>query len=462
MAVDLKKICIAEFVGTFLLVLTVGCNVLSENTIWGAVSIACVLMVSIYCFAQVSGAHLNPAVTATLALAGKLPEGTSKGLLVGAYCGAQVAGALLATACYYGMWDHGFPLKPKPGQAFGALICEFVYTLLLCFVVLNVAASKAKPPLKNGQNQYYGLAIGFVIIAGGYASAPVGAGCFNPAVVLSIYVGGEFHGSAWLVMYTCVELLGAATAWKLWGLVRPEETSTISDPPREYSLQSKLIAEALGTFMLTFTVGNNVLGGSKATAFSIGAALTCMICAVGDVSGGHFNPAVTLAVHSAKADPAKTKEPYYYFAAQLGGAALAGICYAIVHKGFTFPLGPGIGHNWLHVAVGEFMFTFVLTTTVLCVCLKEAAKEYEGFIVGSCVTAGGFALSSISGGALNPAVAAGIAFVHIIGGGLFWKALVYGLVQLSAAASSAYIYNHCYPLEKGENELIVSKDAAVA
>jgi len=457
-AIDLKKICMAEFLGTFLLVLTVGCNVLSNNGTWGAVSIACVLMVAIYCFANVSGAHLNPAVTLTLMLSGKLPEGDVKrGTLVAAYCVAQCAGGVAGALGYFLLFDKGFPVKPVAGQALGALICEFVYTLMLCTVVLNTAASKAQ----GGKNQFYGLAIGFVIIAGGYASAPVGAGCFNPAVALGIW-SSSLQGFGWMALYVLMELLAAATAWKLFGLVRPEETSTISEPPLNYSLQSKLIAEAVGTYMLVFTVGNNVLGGSKAAAFSIAASLTVMICAYHDVSGAHFNPAVTLAVHSVKADPSGSKEPAYYCLAQLGGAALAGISYAIVHKGFTFPLGPGIGHNWVHVALGEFAFTFLLTMVVLCVAVHHSnpAGEFKGFVIGSCVTAGGFALGGISGGAMNPAVAAGIAFVHIIGGGLFWKALVYGLVQLAAAALSGFIYNHVYPVEKGENSLIVDKEAA--
>ena len=65
---------LSEFTGTFLLVFTVGCNVLSANAVWAATSIACVLMVSIYALGGVSGAHFNPAVTVTLQLAGKTTD----------------------------------------------------------------------------------------------------------------------------------------------------------------------------------------------------------------------------------------------------------------------------------------------------------------------------------------------------------------------------------------------------
>jgi len=225
----------------------------------------------------------------------------------------------------------------------------------------------------------------------------------------------------------------------------------------EHGPLAKYVSEFLGVYFLVLTIGCNVHTESIGTALSAGGMLAVLVFSLGAVSGGHFNPAVTLAIHSVKGDPTNSKEPGFFCLAQLGGAALAGISYAIVHKGFTFPLGPGIGHNWAHVALAEFAFTFVLTTVVLCVAVHESnpAGEFKAFVIGSCVTAGGFAIAGISGGAMNPAVAAGIAFVHIIGGGLFWKAIVYGLVQLAAAAASSYVYNHCYPVEKGENELLV-------
>lgn len=63
---------VAEFVGTYLLVFTVGCNVLKGDGVWAATSIACVLMVSIYALGGVSGANFNPAVSLTLAASGYL------------------------------------------------------------------------------------------------------------------------------------------------------------------------------------------------------------------------------------------------------------------------------------------------------------------------------------------------------------------------------------------------------
>merc|ERR1719422_1778701 len=64
----------------------------------------------------------------------------------------------------------------------------------------------------------------------------------------------------------------------------------------EPSTFSMVFSEFLGTFMLVFTVGLNLVMKSPATPWSAAAALMCMIYSLGDVSGGHFNPAVTLAI----------------------------------------------------------------------------------------------------------------------------------------------------------------------
>lgn len=60
--------CAAEFVGTFILMFSVGCNVLSGNKVWGSTSCACALMVSIYGLGGISGANFNPAVSLSLGL----------------------------------------------------------------------------------------------------------------------------------------------------------------------------------------------------------------------------------------------------------------------------------------------------------------------------------------------------------------------------------------------------------
>merc|ERR1719248_508993 len=158
---------------------------------------------------------------------------------------------------------------------------------MLVFVVLNVAVAKANTP-----NQFYGLAIGFVIIAGAYGAGGISGGCFNPAVALGIDVSSAGLGFGWGFAYAGYELLGAALASALFRVVRPDEFGGEA----EYTLGTKLVSEFIGTFYLVLTVGLNVLGKSPAPVWSIASSLMCMVYALGNCSGAHFNPAVTLAI----------------------------------------------------------------------------------------------------------------------------------------------------------------------
>merc|ERR1719253_2391036 len=92
------------------------------------------------------------------------------------------------------------------------------------------------------------------------------------------------------------------------------------------TMTQALASEFLGTFILVLTVGLTVLTGATTGAFSIAAALMCMIYALGDVSGAHFNPAVTLAIFVSKLKPGDRpstgKEVGQYMLAQILGGIL--------------------------------------------------------------------------------------------------------------------------------------------
>ena len=92
--------CTAEFVGTFLLIFTVGCNVLGGSPIWAGVSIAFVLMVCIYALGGISGANFNPAVSVTLGISRALGGPGLDWKTVGIYSGVQCAGGITAAVCY--------------------------------------------------------------------------------------------------------------------------------------------------------------------------------------------------------------------------------------------------------------------------------------------------------------------------------------------------------------------------
>merc|ERR1719421_2141806 len=254
-------------------------------------------MVSIYALGGVSGANFNPAVSLTLGLSNKM-----EWKQVGIYCAVQVVAGIAAGISYAIMFTNIFNLEPSAGFGWWeAALAEVLYTCMLCFVVLNCAAAK-----KNGcdtGNQFYGLAIGFVIVAGGYGAGHISGGAFNPAVAMGIDLSSAFLGLFaghsnlffWGPVYWLYEAIGACLAVGLFHVVRPDDFDE-SLEGQDYKLSTKLVSEFIGTFYLVLTVGLNVIGKSAAPAFSIAAALMCMIYSLGDVSGAHFNPAVTLAI----------------------------------------------------------------------------------------------------------------------------------------------------------------------
>ena len=117
----------AEFVGTFMLVFTIGCNVLTGQPVWGGISIACVLTVMIYALGKSSGANFNPAVSLALGLCNKLEWAE-----VAIYMVVQIIGGILAGLCYLGMFGDSFNLAPTKGHDLAqAGAAEVLYTFML-------------------------------------------------------------------------------------------------------------------------------------------------------------------------------------------------------------------------------------------------------------------------------------------------------------------------------------------
>merc|ERR1719316_368543 len=337
-----------------MLVFTIGCNVLTGQPIWGGVSIACVLTVMIYALGKSSGANFNPAVSLALGLCNKLGW-----MDVGIYMIIQIIAGICAGLSYGALFWDVFNLQP--GAGFGwweAGLAEVLYTFMLCFVVLNVATAA-----KNQGNQFYGLAIGFVIIAGGYGAGVISGGAFNPAVAMSIECATFKFGLNWGFIYVGCELLGAAVASLLFRLVRPDEFGSSPD----YGLGSKCISEFIGTFFLVLTVGLNVLANSAAPVWSIAASLMSMIYALGSCSGAHFNPAVTIAICMSGREKCKWIDGAAYIFVQICFGILAGYTYSGMHQGKSFSLMYGPDYGWVSAGLSEVIFTFILCFVVLSV-----------------------------------------------------------------------------------------------
>lgn len=198
----------AEFTGTYFLVLTIGFNVMT-GSIGAALSIGAILTVMIYALGTVSGAHFNPAVTLAVWL-------SSRGLITILdaimYVIFQLMGAALAGATYAGIMGSGFLMLPVGRHSVGsAAIVEVLYTAALCYVVLNVATTR-----KQEGNNYFGLAIGFTVVAAALAIGGISGCCLNPAVCAGVTMSGAyFHGAAasqYMALYVLAPLGGACVS----------------------------------------------------------------------------------------------------------------------------------------------------------------------------------------------------------------------------------------------------------
>lgn len=198
----------------------------------------------------------------------------------------------------------------------------------------------------------------------------------------------------------------------------------------------KLLVEAIGTFFLVFTVGMTVIdpGAGVLTPIAIGSVLALMIYAGGHVSGGHYNPAVTLGVWlRGNITP---PEVVSYWVAQVIGALVAwlGVTYLKPAMPATalnanVPVGPGL--------LAEFIFTFALVYVVLNVATAKATEgnSFYGWAIGFTVATGALTVGGITGGAFNPAVAIGGSFMNIFAWGNLWIYLVAELVGGLVAAA---------------------------
>lgn len=213
---------VMEFIGTFFLVFTIGMSVLAVgNNVIPPLAIGAILMVMIYAGGHISGGYYNPAVTLGVWVRGKLEN---KDLVP--YMLYETAGAALAALLVRYIMPVAQP-QPRNLAVMPELIAEFLFTFALVFVVLNSATSK-----DNSGNSFYGLAIGFTVLAGAFAVGGVASAAFNPAVAVGIsMMGMSLWSKIWV--YLVANLLGGAVAgWTFKGLASKEDLPPAHAVPR--------------------------------------------------------------------------------------------------------------------------------------------------------------------------------------------------------------------------------------
>jgi len=174
-------------------------------------------MVMVYLGGNISGAHYNPAVTLAVLIRGKIT-----GKEAGIYMLFQILGATSAAIMYWLIWGRTFAPAPNPDiNVLKPLAIEMLFTFALASVVLNVATSA-----KAAGNSYYGLAIGFTVLAAAIAGGAISGGAFNPAVgigpcLIDTLCGSGNMNNLWI--YIVGPLAGGAVAGFFYKIANPDD-----------------------------------------------------------------------------------------------------------------------------------------------------------------------------------------------------------------------------------------------
>ena len=174
-------------------------------------------MVMIYAGGHLSGGHYNPAVTLSARIRHRM--GLRDAL---AYWLSQIGAGLIAALLVRTVIDPTQTAATARMTLGGstllaAFVVELLFTFALAYVVLNVATSKDHPT-----NSFYGLAIGFTVLAGAVAVGGISGGAFNPAVT---FAGAVMHIFAWptLWVYLVAQVIAGAAAGLTFLALHPDD-----------------------------------------------------------------------------------------------------------------------------------------------------------------------------------------------------------------------------------------------
>lgn len=210
---------LAEFLGTFAIVFAGTGAIVIDHASGGmighpgiALVFGLVVLAMVYTFGDISGAHLNPAVTIAFAASGRFPWNETAG-----YIGAQLAGGFAAS----GVLRFLFPGSPTlgatlpAGSAGQSFVLELILAALLMLVILNVSSGAKEKGITAG------VVVGSVIAFEAMFAGPISGASMNPARSLApaIFSGQLQH----LWLYPAATILGALLAVPVWRLLHRNE-----------------------------------------------------------------------------------------------------------------------------------------------------------------------------------------------------------------------------------------------
>lgn len=207
-------------------------------------------------------------------------------------------------------------------------------------------------------------------------------------------------------------------------------------------LQSYL-AEAIGSFFLVLVYG---LTGDP---FAIGLTLMALIYVGYEVSGAHYNPAVSLAFFL-KRELSGVDLFGFIFFQLLGGFLAAAVIFFLASTAFY--IAPPASTNLYQQSLAEVLFTFLFVLIILVFTLTTSSRRNHLYGLVAGLTFAGMLMVSmpISGGVLNPAIFIGFAgFDALTGGGTLSSLWLYTFAPLAGGALAAFVFTYLRPTWEG-------------
>lgn len=207
---------VAEFLGTYILMFCgTGAVVVDQTTNGGvthvgiAMTFGLVVMSLIYALGDISGAHMNPAVSIAFSVAGRFPK---KDLLP--YIASQLIGAIAASLTLKLLFPQNEMLGATipAGSDMQSFVLEFLLTFFLMYVIINVATGSKEVGM------FAGLAIGAVILLEAMFAGPICGASMNPVRSFAPALVSMHLEHVWI--YLTAPILGAVSAVLLWNFLK--------------------------------------------------------------------------------------------------------------------------------------------------------------------------------------------------------------------------------------------------
>lgn len=217
---------IAELIGTFALVFCgTGAIIINQETggtithAGIAITFGFIVMAMVYALGDISGAHLNPAVTLAFTLAKRFPL---KQVLP--YITSQLAGAFAASATLHYLFSSNETLGATlpSGTETQSFILEFILSFFLMLVIINVATGSKE------QGMFAGLAVGSMVLLEAMFAGPICGASMNPARSISPAVVSGHTKHLWI--YIIAPICGAALAIPVHKILHLKKPSNENSP----------------------------------------------------------------------------------------------------------------------------------------------------------------------------------------------------------------------------------------